>query len=146
MSNFRCHVCDGIASHYCVVCSRPVCSTCSDDDTVCRRCITFGRRGDYGSSRDTGMRIGDIINMPLMLLGISLILIGMMLVSYSMIDMRAIQGDGSNGDGSVIVIFPLPFLIYTSDPIITVLFFIAIILLPLILFFIVLKRASIFNY
>jgi len=92
------------------------------------------------------MRIGDIINMPLMLLGISLILIGMMLVSYSMIDMHSIRGDGGSGNGSVIVVFPLPFLIYTSEPIITVLFFIAIILLPLILFFIVLKRTSIFNY
>jgi uncharacterized membrane protein len=145
MSNFRCHVCDGIASHYCVVCGRPVCSTCSNDDTVCKRCIALGR-DYYGSSKGTGMRIGDIINIPLMLLGISLILIGMMLVSYSMVDMRAIQGDGSNGNGSVIVIFPLPFLIYTSDPIITILFFIAIILLPLILFFIVLKRTSVFNY
>jgi uncharacterized membrane protein len=144
MREFRCHICDGMAYDYCIVCNRPVCSICSNDAGICRRCRFIS--SDASSS---GISIGhaqarSIINMPLMLIGIAMIVIGMMVISYALssTNIRDIaQGQGnSNGSGGVIVVFPFPFIIYTPDATTAIFMLIATILIPFLLLFWLMKR------
>ncbi len=138
MREFRCHICDGIASDYCIACNRPVCSLCSNEDGLCRRC-RFISTSSIGHTQ-----ISDILNIPLMLVGIAMIVIGMIIVSYALVNnMDIIQGNNSSGSG-VIVVLPFPFIVYTSDPTITIIMLIAMLLVPMLLFLWFIKRASIF--
>ncbi len=74
-----------------------------------------------------------------------MIVIGMIIVSYafSVNNMDITQGNKSNGSG-VIVVLPFPFIVYTSDPTITIIMFIAMLLVPMLLFLWFIKRVSIF--
>jgi len=144
MRELSCHICDGIAYDYCIVCNRPVCSICSNDAGICRKC-----RFISNDVPNSGISIGypqvrSIINIPLMLIGIAMIVIGMMIVSYALssINIQDIaQGQGStNGSGGVIVVFPFPFIIYTPDATIVIFMLIAGMLIPFLLFFWLMKR------
>lgn len=137
MREFRCHICDGIASDYCIACNRPVCSLCSNDDGLCRRCRFVSTSG-IGHTQ-----LRDILNIPLMLIGIAMIVTGMIIVSYaSIINSNVIQDSNNNGSG-IIVVLPFPFIVYTSDPTITILMLIAVLLIPLLLFLWFMKKTSI---
>ncbi|MEM4340281.1 MAG: hypothetical protein QW319_01950, partial [Candidatus Nitrosocaldus sp.] len=113
----RCSICDGIAVvDYCSVCKKPVCSLCmNEDDGICKRCSMYmhdmGSIGDSSSGEEeearSGFRVGytalrDVANIPLLLIGIAVIIIGMILISYAsmnMVDMlnQIGQRDGLSG-------------------------------------------------
>ncbi len=149
MREFRCHICDGIAGDYCIVCNRPVCSICTNDAGICRRCRLVNSEVSSNGISIGHTQIRDILNIPLMLIGIAMIVIGIMIVSnaLSSINVQDIakaqqgQGSGNNGSGGVIVVFPFPFIIYTPDAITAIFILVVTLLIPFLLFFWFIKKA-----
>ncbi|MEM4634312.1 MAG: hypothetical protein QXL44_00290 [Candidatus Nitrosocaldus sp.] len=167
----RCHICDGIAMDRCSICKRPVCSACMahDNDGVCRRCAlmydeldtTISDEGSSGSgaSKDT-FRIGytalrDIADIPMLIVGVSILIIGMLLISYASMNVSQMQGQGEGlngttdtgrgGGGGIVVIFPFPFVILVPDAGILALVMLLVMLVPFILFFLLMRRGLRFS-
>ncbi|MEM0367136.1 MAG: hypothetical protein QW383_01390, partial [Candidatus Nitrosocaldus sp.] len=103
----------------------------------------------------SGFRVGytalrDVANIPLLLIGIAVIIIGMILISYAsmnMVDMLnqigqrdGLSGVEDGGGGGIVVIFPFPFLILVPDAGMLALIILLVILVPFILFFLLLRR------
>ncbi len=149
MRGFRCHICDGIAYDYCIVCNRPVCSICINDAGICRRCRLVNSDASSSGISIGHPQIRDILNIPLMLIGIAMIVIGMMIVSSALysINVQDIakvqqgQGSGNNGSGGVIVVFPFPFIIYTHDATTVILILAVTLLIPFLLLFWLMKKS-----
>lgn len=110
-------------------------------------------RGEERSSFRIGYTaLRDVVNIHMLLIGIVVIIVGMILISYasmSMVDMLNQIGqrdglsgtDNSRGGGSgVVVIFPFPFLIFVQDAGILTLIILLVILVPFILFFLLFRR------
>ncbi|MCS7141610.1 MAG: hypothetical protein NZ888_05435 [Candidatus Nitrosocaldus sp.] len=155
----RCHICDGIAVDHCSVCGRPACSLCMVDD-VCRRCMMVYDEHGTGKADDDGdggrFRIGyaalrDVADMPMLIVGVSILIIGMLLISYasmSMVDVPNqgsgtgddVGGRGGDGGGGIVVVFPFPFVILVPDTGMMVLIMLLVVLVPLILFLLIIRR------
>ncbi|GBC73113.1 hypothetical protein HRbin04_00509 [archaeon HR04] len=179
-SRVRCHICDGIAIDHCRICKRPVCSICmgEDDDGVCKRCaliyddeedghdIAMMRDGSSSNSSSSDSKdvfmigytaLRDVVDIPMLIVGISIIIIGMLLISYaSMGVMSQMQGQGQGqgeslnsardagtgreGGGGIVVIFPFPFVVLVPDAGILALVMLLVILVPFVLFFLLMRR------
>ncbi|MEM2922889.1 MAG: hypothetical protein QW560_00565 [Candidatus Nitrosocaldus sp.] len=161
-SRVRCYICDGIAIDHCNICKRAVCSICMDEDGVCKRCALMYDEHDIAMRDDTSssnnkdaFRIGytalrDVADIPMLIVGISILIIGMLLISYaSMSVVSQMQGQeglngatdaGKGGGGGIVVIFPFPFVILVPDAGILALVMLLVILVPFVLFFLLMRR------
>ncbi|MEO9365448.1 MULTISPECIES: hypothetical protein [Candidatus Nitrosocaldus] len=167
-SRVRCYICDGIAIDHCSICKRPVCSICMGDDGVCKRCaliydvddddehdIAMMRDGRSSSSDSKDVfRIGytalrDVVDIPMLIVGISIIIVGMLLISYASMSVSQMQGQGEGlngatdagrGGGGIVVIFPFPFVVLVPDAGILALVLLLVILVPFVLFFLLMRR------
>lgn len=149
------------------------------DDGVCKRCaliyddaadgghdIAMMRDGNSNNSSSDSkdvFRIGytalrDVVDIPMLIVGISIIIIGMLLISYasmSVISQMQGQGEGLDGardagardvgagrggGGGIVVIFPFPFVVFVPDAGILALVMLLVILVPFVLFFLLMKR------
>ncbi len=108
-------------------------------------------RGEGSSFRIGYTALRDIANIPMLLIGITVVIVGMILISYAsmgMVDTLNQIGqrdgssgiEGSRGGGGVVVIFPFPFLILVQDAGILTLMILLVILVPFILFFLLFRR------
>lgn len=132
----RCHICGAtMADHRCPACGNNTCSSCADENGLCRKCKSAGR--------ETSFRIGiaplrAMANMPMFIASIAIIIIGMVVI------FSASPAPADQEPGGFIYIFPFPFVFAWGSPdmVIAVLLIIAAVAIPIALLILVFRKMS----